>query len=100
MEETVTPLGILRKIASDLANPDVIRKKAIAAILREKPDDEYALDVLLPMVIEMSKSEKADITIWAIETRLKIERTYRRDWRKHSNKMSEAPVNGASQENT
>ena len=81
--EELTPLEVLKQWATDPTQPSKVVKGAITDLLRIGVDDEYAIDVLLPIVCALKRDDKFEIARWAVNMQRKIEMTYRKDWRKN-----------------
>lgn len=78
----------LKDIVSDKDISDFDRKQAIVEILRLKPDANYVLDTLLPIINKM-RDGSMRIKIWAIATENKLTKQYQKDWRKEAEKIVE-----------
>lgn len=79
--EELTPFQRLKKWAEDENNSSKIRKDAISDLLQIGVTDEYAIDVLLPIVKQLQKEDKWEIVRWANKAEGKIECKYKKDWK-------------------
>lgn len=80
--DEMSPVEILKKWATDPSQPSKVIKGAITDLLRIGVEDEYAIDVLLPIVNNLKADDKFEIARWAVNMQRKIELTYKKDWRK------------------
>lgn len=90
--EELTPIDILKRWATDPAQPAKVIKGAITDLLRIGVEDAYAIDVLLPIVTALKADDRFEIARWAVNMQRKIELTYKKDWRKTAGITDVAPV--------
>lgn len=85
--EELAPIEILKNAVVDEEIADTDRAKAIREVLRQKPDAAYVLDVVYPAVKRLTLSDNFGTRIWAAGLAMKLEKNYRKDWRKHADNI-------------
>lgn len=85
--EGLTPVQVLKQWATDPSQPAKVIKGAITDLLRIGVEDEYAIDVLLPIVTSLKADDKFEIARWAVNMQRKIEMTCKKDWKAMANEV-------------